>query len=956
MREYENIRKTSENREPQRAYYIPYSTLEEALADKKEASPYYKLLNGEWCFKYFERDRDIPDEIKEWDKIPVPSCWQAHGYGDIMYTNINYPHPVDPPYVPDDNPAGVYKRDFYIDGAWLERETYIVFEGVTSCFYVYINGVYVGFSQGSHLEAEFDISKYLNEGNNTITVKVLRFSVGNYLEDQDFFRFSGIFRDVYLLSREHRHIKDVFIKADTRSISVSTPDYLIYDGDKCIGKEVEHPILWSAEKPHLYTVIVKGETEYIPFKVGMRDIKISAENELLINGVSVKLKGVNRHDTHPTNGYTMTDEEHRTDLLKMKELNINCIRMSHYPPTPEVLKMCDEMGFYVVDETDIETHGFGNRYPFSMKSEVYDIGAGEWPCEMPEWQDEFLERMERMMRRDKNFSCIFMWSTGNESGHSENVKRMIDFAREYDPSRLIHCEDLSHMCAEHGYECRDYAEKYSDVYSRMYLPIPDCADFCEKKPLDQPFFHCEFAHASGIGPGDIRDYVECMYKYKNYIGGCIWEWADHVYIKDGVPSYGGDFGERIHDGIGCVDGIVFYDRSFSSGSLAVKYAYQNIYAELSNGRIKLCNRFDFTDLAERSLRLELSVDGRIIEEMSLCKELPPHGSCELEIPFDMPKECKYGAYVNIYLQNDGFTEGMYQLELPVPRTAHVFAEPLMVEADGELLKAKGDGFEYSINKIYGNIVSIKKAGKDLLSKPTALTVYRAPTDNERREKFNQYLYDDNEAAENLNRLCSKVYETEVLGNTVTVKGSLSGISRAPFLRYTLTYSFYKNGEMKVSLSGRLRDNLSTYLPRLGFEFTSPVSNDSFVYFAHGREESYCDMHYHTLAGMYESRAGDEFVPYPLPEEHGNHYGAKMLKMSGGLEFFSEGSFEFNVSEYTAEALEAAKHVNEIEKNGCTNIRIDYKNSGIGSASVGPRLLPEYRLSDKNIEFSFIVMC
>ena len=437
MREYENLKKISENREKQRSYYIPYQSLEAALEGDKTKSDFYKLLNGEWQFKYFERDIDAKLENDEWDTIKVPSNWQMHGYEAPYYTNVNYPYPVDPPYVPDDNPCGVYSFDFEIEKGWTERETYIVFEGVCSCIYLYINDKYVGFSQGSHLQAEFDITKYIKEGKNNLRAKVLKWCLGSYLEDQDFFRLNGIFRDVYLLSREKGHIKDIDVSADTKNIYVSCDNYEIYDqnGNKT---DLSNPVLWNAEKPYLYTVVVMGKTEFIPIKAGMREVSVSADGELLINGVSVKLKGVNHHDTHPTDGYCETEEFIKDELLKMKQLNINCIRTSHYPPTPEFLNMCDEIGFYVIDETDIETHGFASRH----SGYQYDQND-QWICRQPKWEEAFVERIERMVERDKNHACVIMWSMGNESNIGRNHDAMIAWCKNRDNSRLVHFESAS---------------------------------------------------------------------------------------------------------------------------------------------------------------------------------------------------------------------------------------------------------------------------------------------------------------------------------------------------------------------------------------------------------------------------------------------------------------------------------------------------------------------------------
>ncbi len=959
MREYEQFSKTYENREKQRAYYIPYATLEGALEGKKEKSPYYKLLNGDWNFKYFNRDVDVPDEITSWDKISVPSCWQIYGYGQIMYTNVNYPHPIDAPYVPDENPCGIYQTEFEISDDWNERKTYIVFEGVSSCLYLYINGNRVGFTQGSHLQAEFDISKYVVKGKNTLTAKVLTYCVGSYLEDQDFFRFSGIFRDVYLLSREQNHIKDVKIVADTKEIKVDAQNYEIYDENKKIEK-IENPILWNAENPHLYTVVVKGETEFIPFKVGMRDIKISSENELLINGVSVKLKGVNHHDTDPQKGYTMSDEDLRNDLLKMKELNINTVRMSHYPPTPEFLNMCDELGFYVIDETDIETHGYMNRfskaYIVNDRGYYYDVDEGHWPCDWDEFEAEFVNRMERMVERDKNHASVIMWSTGNESGHGKNHAKMIEYARKVDPTRLIHCEDLSRKCVVNNYEIKDYTEKYSDVFSMMYWDINNCNNYCTEKPINQPLFLCEFAHAMGNGPGDMHDYVEAMYRHKGFIGGCIWEWADHVVVKDNIPMYGGDFGEPTNDSNFCVDGLVTHDRGFKSGSLNAKYSYQNIKAELIGNKIKITNRFDFTNLNEREISLSLEIDGKTVETKDITLDLLPHQEAEIDIPFNLPKECRLGAYITVTMKNNGYEEGMCQLEVPADiKKYELDTAPLTLKDEKNFVIAEGEGFSYKIDKLYGAFVSIVKNGKEILASSARLSVHRAPTDNDRNVKKKWNLYQDNTNAENFNRLYSKVYSFETNQNVITVKGSLSGISRTPFLGYETSYTFFKNGEVKINVKSKIiKEMIDLFLPRFGFEFILNKQNDSFTYFGYGDGESYNDMYYHTKMGLYNSCASNEYVAYVMPQEHGNHYNTKYLKMDSGLEFITDSSFEFSVSEYTSIELEKAMHINELNKNGFTNVRIDYKNSGIGSNSCGPQLLDKYRLNEKEFEFEFIL--
>ncbi|MBR1969791.1 MAG: DUF4981 domain-containing protein [Clostridia bacterium] len=943
MRIYERFDKISENREKQRAYYIPYESLEKALEGNKHNSAYYKLLNGNWKFAYFKRDIDVPEKITAWDIVEVPSCWQSTGYEKWWYTNLNYPHAVDAPYVPDDNPCGVYERQFIIDEKWNRRKTYVVFEGVSSCLFLYINGKYVGTSQGSHLQSEFDITSYLYKGENTITVKVLKWCVGSYLEDQDFFRCNGIFRDVYLLSREENHIKDVFIKADTKTIEVNAEYYEIYDGTKKV-ENLDNPILWNAENPHLYTVIVKGKTEYIPFKVGMRDVSVSENGELLINGVPVILKGVDHHDTHPLKGWTMSDEDILKDLTLMKQLNINAIRTSHYPPTAEFLNYCDEFGFYVIDETDVETHGYVLR---KCEGTDYDSENPIWPCTNPDFKDMFVERMMRMVERDKNHPSVIFWSTGNESGYGPNHDAMVEWARERDNSRLYHCEDA----------CRKRRNENFDVYSRMYQPIPDMEEYGKNPDNKKPYFLCEFSHSMGNGPGDVYDYVELFKKYKNLCGGCIWEWADHNYFENGALRYGGDNGEPTHDGNFCCDGLVFSDRTFKAGSYEAKYAYQYFDTEIVENKLKITNWYDFTNLNKYTLAMELQCDGKTISETEIKVSVLPHNSITVDIPFDVPEKCKWGVYLNISLvDSKHFEVGMKQHKLDVETEKIPVTEAnIGITEDDYRAYISGNGYHYIFNKHYGTIESIVKNGKEQIKGPVCLSVWRAPTDNDRRVE-EKWGHRDTVNGENMDRISSKVYSCNVKDNQIFVEGSLAGMSRMPLIRYNTEYTFYEDGKINVRLKAKVREDLEIFLPRIGFEFAVNKKNDSFTYFGMGERENYCDMCHHAKVGLYESCAEKEYVPYVMPQEHGNHTKAKFLEMGSGIIFASDGEFEFNVSEYTKEALTMANHTDELIKSNCTNVRIDYKSTGLGSASCGPQdFMPKYCLYDKNIEFEFYIM-
>ena len=540
------------------------------------------LLNGKWQFRYFKRDIDCPDKIDEWDKADVPSCWQMTGYERPYYTNVNYPYPVDPPYVPDDNPVGVYKKIISVDNTMSKRENYIIFEGVSSCVELFVNGEYIGFSTVSHCMSEFKIP--LEEGENEIIAKVYKWCAGSYLEDQDFFRNNGIFRDVYILSREKGHLFDIEIAYDKSGIYYDG-EYDVYDlhGEKA---DLSNPILWNTEKPYLYTVIVKHSNEYIPFKIGLRTQSVSSKGELLINGISVKLKGVNHHDTHPYNGYAETYDELKNELLKMKELNINCIRTSHYPPAPCFLELCDELGFYVIDEADFETHGIANR----NCNWGYDKDE-LWPCQNPVWRDAVLDRTVRLFERDKNYTCVIMWSLGNESNYGINIEEISEWikmrqAENQRLGRLIHYKNAS--VEIHGNIDGGKYPDAPDVISRMYVSTEELIKYAHITDDRHPVFLCEYSHAMGNGPGDVVDNWEIIDKHPNLIGGCIWEWADHVAPDEsGVLRYGGAFGEETHDGNFCCDGMVFYDRSFKAGTYEIKYAYQPLKTELGENGLTI---------------------------------------------------------------------------------------------------------------------------------------------------------------------------------------------------------------------------------------------------------------------------------------------------------------------------------------------------------------------------------
>lgn len=942
MRFYENPLKTSENREAPRAYYIP------------KGNSKYTLLNGVWKFAFFENS-DIYEEPQAFDEIEVPSCWQLKGYEYPNYTNINFPHLCDMPYVPNVNPMGVYEREFEVQD--VSCENYIVFEGVCSCAVLYINGKYVGFTQGSHLQAEFKISKYLHLGTNTIRVFVYKWCAGTYIEDQDMFRYNGIFRDVYMLSRPKGHICDVDIRTvDNKKVLVKTDKKAIiklYDKGQLIAQgkgtscelKVKKPHLWTAEDPYLYTLVFEYKGEIIEQKVGFRTIVVSPKQELLINGTPIKIKGINHHDTMIGKGYCMTDEEMRRDLELMKELNINSVRTSHYPPHPKFVEMCDEMGFYVILECDNEAHGFVRRLP-SVNYD-YDVRENEWPCSHPDWAKEHEERMARTYERDKNHASIIMWSLGNEAGyHSCSNDPMINYIREHDGERLVHFESAC---------WREEGIRKTDVFSVMYPSRERMMDELVYKNKGKPFYLCEFSHAMGNGPGDVWQYVDMFYKYPNFIGGNIWEWADHVVLDNGVQKYGGDFpGELTHDGNFCCDGLVFADRTFKAGTYEVKSAFAPFRFEFKNGKLKITNHYDFTNLENHSFVYKIRVDGATVEEKTIKLSLAPKKTVTVATEKN-PKECVLGASIDVALYSpEGKLLGELSnvIDCKLIKKEEKAKEFAKLTDDKIYIYAKGEGFEYRFNKQLANFDSIKLDGKEILVEPVKLTAFRAATDNDKRMIF-FWAKKDEWQGENLDYQFTNVYSVKRAGNTIVAEASIGGISRVPLFRFKLKLNIYADGSISYTLDGNVREN-AKWLPRLGFEFALTKEFKNFKYFGMGPYENYNDMSHHVKLDWFESNSTAEYVNYPMPQEHGLHRRIRELNIENKLVFTSKNDFEINVSDYSIDQLWKAKHTDEIGNSYATHVRIDYKNSGVGSSSCGPDLEPEYRFAEKNVHFSFNV--
>ncbi len=990
---WEDPRILHQNRLAQHAYYLPYRTREQALAMEKEQSPYYRLLNGDWAFLYFDREYDAPEElfsanaeIASWNTIPVPGCWQCYGYDQIMYSNITYPFPVDPPHIPAENPAGVYATDLWLEEEELKREAHIVFEGVSSCFFLYVNGNSVGYSQGSHMQSEFDLSQYLHPGSNRITVKVLKWCDGSYLEDQDFFRFSGIFRDVYLLFRHAGRIDDVFAHAQWNpdgsgalsialegnckaDVSVYSPEGILLSEQQEIAERAvfSFPSVfpWTAETPHLYTVLITTPAEVIPIAVGFRTVTVK-KRALLVNGQAVKLKGVNRHDSHPRFGYYTPMEHMKQDLILMKQHNINTIRTSHYPNHPEFYHLCDKLGFYVIDEADLELHGFCVR----KTGYRYECYHPEWPTDMPEYREAFLDRAVRMVERDKNHPSIIMWSMGNESGYGANHDAMITYVRKRDPSRLIHFESSKNL--------PDEGRSKTDVYSEMYPSLERVEQVARSRKDPRPYFLCEYAHAMGVGPGGVQEYWNLLERYPALIGGCIWEWCDHAVILtdsqgDEYYAYGGDSGEYPNDGNFCVDGLCFPDRIPHTGLLNVKCVYQPFgFEQRSSNQIRIRNKHDFLSADRYDLVWEVCCDGEVTAQGR--RPLPAirsHSSATLTLPFSLPEACRWGCYLNLSVQERyhtpwckaGFETATHQFALTVPAVREQ-TEPMGTLRCRRLeqgdLVIEGGRFSYLFHQKQGSFGSMEINGVELLSDLPQLSVWRPAIDNERKIM----LHDDGlhiHDTENFDTLTNQVYQISVTEQTarrivIQAEGILGAKGRRPLAKTKTNYQIDADGTVTVSVHADLSDGIPP-LPRFGFDFTLSPGQEHMEYYGRGPKENYPDMKAHAKVGRYRTTVSQEYEPYCAPQNHGVHTDAKWLKItdeSGIGLLFASDCFSFTASHFSTEQLEKAKHTYELIPQEVTYLKIDAAVSGVGSASCGPTLDPNYQLTQKHFDFTFFV--
>ena len=1003
-RYYENLSVLHENTMPARAYYIPASRRMDNLVEHREESDRMQLLNGTWKFQYFNSIYDIQDSFFEknydtenFDEIQVPSVWQMAGYDTHQYTNIRYPFPFDPPYVPQDIPCGVYVHTFEYSRDEKAPKSFLNFEGVDSCFYVWINGSYIGYSQVSHMTSEFDVTDVLQDGTNTVAVLVMKWCDGSYLEDQDKFRMSGIFRDVYILKRPKQAISDYHIKTRIEdmlakveiemkfysplNVNISIEDRngavvalgsIAEEGTAVL--EIASPELWNTENPYLYKLILETENEVIVDHIALRKIEIK-DQVIYLNGQKIKFRGVNRHDSDPVTGFTINPEQITTDLTLMKQHNFNAIRSSHYPNAPFFYEMCDKYGFMVIDEADIEAHG-----PFMIyRKEDTDYNRfkrwNEKIADDPVWEEAIVDRVKLMVERDKNRFCIVMWSMGNESAYGCNFEKALEWTKNFDPDRITQYESARY---------RNYDETYDysnlDVYSRMYPALSEIQEYLDKDG-SKPFLLVEYCHSMGNGPGDFEDYFQMIQDNDKMCGGFVWEWCDHA-IAHGtaengktIYAYGGDHGEEIHDGNFCMDGLVYPDRTVHTGLLEYKNVYRParvISYDKESGELVLHNYMDFDDLKDYvKISYELTQDGLVISKGILSEfSVAPHGEGKTNLKINVPENGKcylkliYHLKKELPLLDEDHILGFDEIEVSKEDTKCKLAEKwipktvvdseLQVNENDTQIHIKGREFAYTIDKRTALFTEMKFAGREYLNHPMELNIWRAPTDNDMyiKSEWKKAHYD---------KAYTRAYTTEVVqgkhGVKITSHASVVAETVQKILDVTITWKIEAAGKIDADIAVTKDDEFPD-LPRFGVRMFLDKKLSAVRYFGMGPQESYCDKHQAASHGLYRADVGDLHEDYIRPQENGSHYDCEYVELNNsryGIVASAEKAFSFNASYYTQEELEKKTHNYELIESDSVVFCVDYALNGIGSNSCGPVVLEQYRFDDVLFRFQFTLI-
>ncbi len=999
---FENLKIMHENTMPVRAYYIPTSKNKGTLVRDRETSDRMQMLNGEWKFRYYESIYNVQEkfykkdyETKDFDIVTVPGMWQMQGYDSHQYTNVRYPIPLDPPYVPYENPCGTYVREFKYKKCSDAPRVYLNFEGVSSCFYLWLNGNYVGYSQVSHATSEFDVTEYLQEGKNRLAVLVMKWCDGSYMEDQDMFRMNGIFRDVYLLKRPESFVYDYFtttqifpesaeikIKANFYGEYADTKVTILDKDGKIVAKgsweekkegeythqsilEILNPTLWNPEQPYLYTLVLKSEKETIIDRVGIREICIR-DNVIYVNNQPIKFKGVNRHDSDPVTGYVVDKKQMEKDLQMIKQHNFNSIRSSHYPNVPYFYQLCDEYGFFVIDEADNESHGTQTQYLADSDWENVKKCWNERIADNPEFIPATLDRTKLCVHRDKNRPCIVIWSMGNECAYGCTFEEALAWTKKFDKTRLTHYESACYHS-----EKRKYDFSNIDIRSHMYPSLEEIQEYLDSEP-DKPYLMVEYCHAMGNGPGDLEDYFQIIESNDMMCGGFVWEWCDHGIYKGQAENgkaiyyYGGDHGEDLHDGNFCMDGLVYPDRTPHTGL----YEYKNVYRparvvnfEQGKGEITLHNYMDFQELSQyTTISYELNCDGKVLEqgEVAWLEKIPPHGEGKVYVTVNVPQQGKCYLKLIYSLKNHrqelGFDEILLENEDGRNQKALGLMErenketKWQVEEDDHFITIHNASVHYVYNKWKGVFESLFIDGEPVIVKPMEINIWRAPTDNDRKIK-NKWM------AARYDKTVTRAYTTEyiITEKDVVIHSvlSVSSASVQRILDIDVMWKVENAGAISWNMEVK-KDREFPELPRFGLRLFLPKDREEVSYYGLGPWENYADKRRASYHGEFTAKVNKMHEDYIRPQENGNRGDCDYVMVKSSKQILaavSSNSFSFNVSHYTQEELTAKNHNYELEEGDFVVLCLDYHQNGIGSASCGPELSDKYKCNEEQFRFA-----
>ncbi|MEI7904310.1 MAG: glycoside hydrolase family 2 TIM barrel-domain containing protein [Candidatus Firestonebacteria bacterium] len=1019
LSDIENPELLQKKRLPPRSYFFPFADETSALSFEPKNSARVQLLSGNWKFHYATSPLKAPEEFERplfndsgWDLIEVPSNWQMKGHGKPHYTNVKYPFPVNPPYVPSENPTGSYRKAFNIPADWKGMKLTLRFEGVDSAFHLWVNGKFAGFSKGSRLPSEFDITRQSKRGKNILAVRVYQWSDGSYLEDQDMWWLSGIFRDVRLIASPEKYIADIkatpeldssyrdgtldltvklgntgksedcllgtsLFNAEGKIVATDTRNIKIKKGgteDK-FTLRVNEPEKWTAETPNMYSLLFtlkdkRGRLlEAVPVATGFKKVDIK-NGVFLVNGAPIKIKGVNRHESHPDFGRAIPFSAMEEDIRLMKRHNINAVRTSHYPDDPRWYDLCDKYGIYLIDECDLETHGF----------QLLPRKKAEWtlnPLSDKKWEAACVDRMERMVARDKNRVSVIIWSLGNESGRGVNHFAMIKKAKELDPSKPIHYEGF-------------FLPRYVDVYSQMYTDRYDLKLIGEgKRPLKfewfkevartseyniKPFVLCEYAHAMGNGPGGLKEYWDLIYKYPRLMGGFIWEWCDHGIrqkTKDGKEffAYGGDFGDQPNDGNFVCDGLVFADRKPTPGLIEYKKIIQPVKVsavDLKKCLVKIHNMQDFADLSLFRATWSVEENGRITQIGTLkLPSISARGSAVVKLPYKPALASE--SFLNVFFDltedtlwaKKGFPVAQEQIKLPSKPAVYKPAKGLVkVEESRGSVLVSGAGFSAVFDKELGLLKSFKQGKTELIKSGLRFNIWRATTDNDRGGRGGSKEWYE----KNLNLMLHRV--ESVKARKVSGAAVIEVITRVapPVWNFGYNikyiYTIFGGGAVKVEVSGTPDGKWPESIPRLGVSMSLPKEFENVEWFGRGPGENYDDTKEANRIGLWKKTVKDMYVPYVYPQEFGNRMNVRRLaltdKRGRGLEIIGLPELSFTAKHYTDAELERAKHTYELKPSWNIELNLDYKQNGIGSSSCGSKLWQEYTLKPLRFKYSFFI--